>query len=223
MLCQCWATVCDGGTTLKQHRVDVSCLLVLAGCPVNIPPFAWLFMEIFRLDRLHNIWDEMNCIFKAILVYIYRVNWARRTSWWWWDEWDDTAPKTQDSKFEPWRSEAEYATSRSRSLTEATHNIESLRVIGEETFCFVWNLKARVGFEPAISGSSSRQLSRQLYFVHIWSFVKKHNQLIILKQWLQTIKYQRPHFTAMLTLPVQGPTSDSESNVDPRAERVSYL
>ena len=44
----------------------------------------------------------------------YRLNWARRTSWGWWDEWDDTVLQTQDSKFEPWRSEAERATSRSR-------------------------------------------------------------------------------------------------------------
>ena len=46
----------------------------------------------------------------------YRLNWARRTSWGWWDEWDDTVLQTQDSKFEPWRSEAEHATSRSRRL-----------------------------------------------------------------------------------------------------------
>ena len=46
----------------------------------------------------------------------YRLNWARRTSWGWWDDWDDTVLQTQDSKFEPWRSEAEYATSRSRRL-----------------------------------------------------------------------------------------------------------
>ena len=47
----------------------------------------------------------------------YRLNWARRTSWGWWDEWDDTVLQTQDSKFEPWRSEAEHATSRSRRLS----------------------------------------------------------------------------------------------------------
>ena len=47
----------------------------------------------------------------------YRLNWARRTSWGWWDEWDDTFLQTQDSKFEPWRSEAEHATSRSRRLS----------------------------------------------------------------------------------------------------------
>ena len=46
----------------------------------------------------------------------YRLNWARRTSWGWWDEWDDTVLHTQDSTFEPWRSEAEHATSRSRRL-----------------------------------------------------------------------------------------------------------
>ena len=46
----------------------------------------------------------------------YRLNWARRTSWGWWDDWDDTVLQTQDSKFEPWRSEAEHATSWSRRL-----------------------------------------------------------------------------------------------------------
>ena len=46
----------------------------------------------------------------------YRLNWARRTSWGWWDYWDNTVLQTQDSKFEPWRSEAEHATSRSRRL-----------------------------------------------------------------------------------------------------------
>ena len=46
----------------------------------------------------------------------YGLNWARRTSWGWWDEWDDTVLQTQDSKFEPWRSEAEHATSRSQRL-----------------------------------------------------------------------------------------------------------
>ena len=46
----------------------------------------------------------------------YRLSWARRTSWGWWDDWDDTVLQTQDSKFEPWQSEAEHATSRSRRL-----------------------------------------------------------------------------------------------------------
>ena len=46
----------------------------------------------------------------------YMLNWTRRTSWGWWDEWDGTVLQTQDSKFEPWRSEAEHATPRSRRL-----------------------------------------------------------------------------------------------------------
>ena len=48
----------------------------------------------------------------------YRLNWARRASWGWWDDWDDTVLQTQDSKFEPWRSEAEHATSWSRRLPD---------------------------------------------------------------------------------------------------------
>ena len=63
----------------------------------------------------------------------YRLNWARRTSWGWWDDWDDTFLQTQDSKFEPWRSEAEHATSRSRRLPTIltfTHGR------GRNIFCF---------------------------------------------------------------------------------------
>ena len=47
---------------------------------------------------------------------MYRLNWARRTSWGWWDEWDDIVLQTQDSKFEHRRSETEHATSRLRRL-----------------------------------------------------------------------------------------------------------
>ena len=43
----------------------------------------------------------------------YSLNWARRTSWGWWDDWDDTVLQTQ---FEPWRSEAEHATSWAQRL-----------------------------------------------------------------------------------------------------------
>ena len=56
-------------------------------------------------------WNELG--FRPPLC-TYRLNWARRTSWGWWDDWDDTVLQTQNSKFEPWRSEAEHATSRSR-------------------------------------------------------------------------------------------------------------
>ena len=58
-------------------------------------------------------WNESG--FRSPLC-TYRLNWARRTSWGWWDDWDDTVLQTQDSKYEPWRSEAEHATSRSQRL-----------------------------------------------------------------------------------------------------------
>ena len=74
-------------------------------------------------------WNELG--FRPHLC-TYRLNWARRTSWGWWDEWDDTALQTQGSKFEPWWSEAEHATTRSQRLPA---KIEFLRVSGEETFC----------------------------------------------------------------------------------------
>ena len=68
--------------------------------------------------HLHNVaarqkWNESG--FMPPLC-TYRLNWARRTSWGWWDEWDDSTLQTQDSKFKPWRSEAQHATSRSRRL-----------------------------------------------------------------------------------------------------------
>ena len=62
-----------------------------------------------------------------------RLNWARRTSWGWWDEWDDTALQTQNSKFESCSSEAEHATSGSRSLPTVLYLYEWA---GKKTFFF---------------------------------------------------------------------------------------
>ena len=73
-------------------------------------------------------WNELG--FRPPLC-TYRLNWARRTSWGWWDESDDTALQTQDSKFVPWRSEAEHATSRSRRLPTIF-----TRGWGRNIFCF---------------------------------------------------------------------------------------
>ena len=74
----------------------------------------------------------------------YRLNWARRTSWGWWDDWDDTALQTQDSKFEPWRSEAEHATSRSRRLPTIL------------TFTRGWGKNICVSFKPPRPGTEPR-------------------------------------------------------------------
>ena len=47
--------------------------------------------------------------------------------------WDDTVLQTQDSKIEPWRSEAEHATSRSRRLPTI---LTFTRGWGRNIFCF---------------------------------------------------------------------------------------
>ena len=78
----------------------------------------------------HKKWNESG--FRPPLC-TYRLNWARRTSWGWWDDWDDTVLQTQDSKFEPWRSEAEHATSRSRRLPTI---LTFTRGWGRNNFCF---------------------------------------------------------------------------------------
>ena len=70
----------------------------------------------------------------------YRLNWARRTSWGWWDDLDDTVLQTQDSKFEPWRSEAEHATSRSRRLPTI---LTFTRGWGRNIFLFLSNRRDR--------------------------------------------------------------------------------
>ena len=77
----------------------------------------------------------------------YRLNWARRTSWGWWDDWDDTVLQTQDSKFEPWWSEAEHATSRSRRLPAIL------------TFTRGWGRNIFVSFKPPRPGTEPRTLA----------------------------------------------------------------
>ena len=80
----------------------------------------------------------------------YRLNCARRTSWGWWDEWDDTVLQTQDSKFEPCRSEAEHATSRSRRLPTI---LSFTRGWGKNTFCFFQTAETGIR-APNSSGAS---------------------------------------------------------------------
>ena len=60
-------------------------------------------------------------------MFPYRLNWARITPWGWWEEWDDTALQTQDSEFEPWRYDAELATSRWLRLPTILHIYEWAR------------------------------------------------------------------------------------------------
>ena len=89
---------------------------------------SWTFMNVYSFSFTNNYELFLNVHEQSIMKWkwnesgfrpplcTYRLNWARRTSWGWWDDWDDTVLQTQDSKFEPWRSAAEHATSRSRRL-----------------------------------------------------------------------------------------------------------
>ena len=108
----------------------------------------WLsaYLSLFNwLTRAHPWkWNESG--FRPPLC-TYRLNWARRTSWGWWDDWDDTVLQTQDSKFEPWRSEAEHATSRSRRLPAIL------------TFTRGWGRNIFVSFKPPSPGTEPRTLA----------------------------------------------------------------
>ena len=97
-----------------------------------------------RVSETKQKWNESG--FRPPLC-TYRLNWARRTSWGWWDDWDDTVLQTQDSKFEPWRSEAEHATSRSRRLTTIL------------TFTRGWGRNNFVSFKPPRPGTEPRTLA----------------------------------------------------------------
>ena len=90
---------------------------------------------VFRLPLCTYKWNESG--FRPPLC-TYRLNWARRTSWGWWDDTPDTdvcriTLQTQDSKFEPWQSETEHATSRSRRLPTI---LTFTRRWGRNNFCF---------------------------------------------------------------------------------------
>ena len=113
--------------------------IVFAGCGsycVQYIPARKIESDSTFLDP--SKWNESG--FRPPLC-TYRLNWARRTSWGWWDDWDDTVLQTQDSKFEPWRSEAEHATSRSRRLPTIL------------TFTRGWGRNIFVSFQTAETGN----------------------------------------------------------------------
>ena len=99
---------------------------------------------ILSKSRIKMKWNESG--FRPPLC-TYRLNWARRTSWGWWDDWDDTVLQTQDSKFEPWRSEAEHATSRSQRLPTIL------------TFTRGWGRNIFVSLKPPRPGTEPRTLA----------------------------------------------------------------
>ena len=70
-----------------------------------------------RTNEWMNAWmNEWMIEWMNELLWIYRLNWAKITSWTFWDQWDDTMLQTQDAKFEPSQPEVEHDTSWSRNL-----------------------------------------------------------------------------------------------------------
>ena len=109
----------------------------------NSPPY-FIVLASSMKTKVKMKWNESG--FRPPLC-TYRLNWARRTSWGWWDDWDDTVLQTQDSKLEPWRSEAEHATSRSRRLPTIL------------TFTRGWGRNNFVSFKPPRPGTEPRTLA----------------------------------------------------------------
>ena len=121
----------------ESNTVD---LVIIA----RVSIFANLWFWDFTRSLNEMKWNESG--FRPPLC-TYRLNWARRTSWGWWDDWDDTVLQTQDSKFQPWRSEAEHATSRSRRLPTIL------------TFTRGWGRNNFISFKPPRPGTEPRTLA----------------------------------------------------------------
>ena len=135
---------CFVSEDLTQTR---SKLLYLARQERNAGRFKHTWSRDGRIQiRPMNKWKWNESGFRPPLC-TYRLNWARRTSWGWWDDCDDTVLQTQDSKFEPWRSEAEHATSRSRRLPTIL------------TFTRGWGRNIFVSFKPPLPGTEPRTLA----------------------------------------------------------------
>ena len=111
-----WSLSMDPTTSLRGRAIQ---LFSHSWPSRDVRPLRRLLCSFYpRKSKFFNItvtlkWNESG--FRPPLC-TYRLNWARRTAWGWWNDWDAIVLQTQDSKFEPWRSEAEHATSRSRRL-----------------------------------------------------------------------------------------------------------
>ena len=117
------------------YCVDIVCsrvLLLLIGVLCGV--------SVHHASRAVNEmkWNESG--FRPLFC-TYRLNLARKTSCVWWDEWDNTALHTQDSKLEPWRSEAEHVTSRSRRFPTIL------------SFTSGWGRNILVSFKPPRRGN----------------------------------------------------------------------
>ena len=134
-------------------------------------------------DASKQKWNESG--FRPPLC-TYRLNWVRRTYWGWWDDWSDTVLQTQHLKFEPWRSEAEHATSRSRRLPTIL------------TFTRGWGKKKIfVSFKPPRPGTEPRTLAWKAAVLTTTLVPRPMHQSIILRycravalgQWLAPLPF----------------------------------
>ena len=127
---------------MRRFAVKNLLLQLFWGYPKNGHNMTGLYVQ-YKVTKIKK-WNESG--FRPLLC-TYRLDWARRTSWGWWDKWDDTVHQTQDSKFELWRSEAEHATSRSRSLPTIL------------SFTRGWGRNIFVSFKPPRPGTEPRTLA----------------------------------------------------------------
>ena len=138
-------SVFAGHRSIEQHLPGYRILARAVMChDHDRPVLGQVSLTWARVQANEMKWNESG--FRPPLC-TYRLNWARSTSWGWWDDWDDTVLQTQDSKFEPWRSEAEHATSRSRRLPTIL------------TFTRGWGRNIFVSFKPPRPGTEPRTLA----------------------------------------------------------------
>ena len=114
MSAQYWPTFSIFCSELGQQKTVDKCFIIYhsdAGGGGGVRLSSFKTSDNLSTQVILNVWTRQN-----------KMNWvsghlcAHICSWGLWDEWDDTALQTQDLKFEPWRFEAEYDTSRSRRL-----------------------------------------------------------------------------------------------------------
>ena len=115
--------ICDVGTTLYKCYTNVLCLLGLGGDSLRV------------CDLPHALKGGGPRVVVSTAAFHAR------------DDWDDTVLRTQNSKFAPWRSEAEHATSRSRRLPTIL------------TFTRGWGRNIFVSFKPPRPGTEPRTLA----------------------------------------------------------------
>ena len=152
--------VCPPETGFKMNEKETVCLNtrvsvkpVISGVTdgsVNHqsrdPRLSRAFTHVIIFDLLEMRHCKNEWVFRPPLC-TYKLIWSRRTVWGWWDEWDGTPSRHSIRNSNPGglKPSPLYF-----SVTEALHNIESLRVSREETFYF---------FEPWIAERGSNRRS----------------------------------------------------------------